>query len=159
MSHFFVESALKKYGDTVLRVANSITCNRADSEDVFSDVFFSLWQNMQNGKEFASDEHLKAWLVRVAINKAKNVVRLAFNKRRVELDNNIPFVELQRIEDSTVYEALGRLKPKDRAIMYLHYYEGYGHSEIAEMLGLRLSGVRSRVVRAREKLREVMSKE
>jgi len=150
-----VAKAMKDYGDIVLRVAKSITGNREDSEDVFSDTFFALWQKVSS---FSSSTHLKAWLIRVTINKAKNIVKSAYNRYKTELTENIPFIEKEvTMSEARVKKAMLSLKPADRAVIYLYYYEGYGFEEIAGMLQMRVNGVRSKISRARLKMREMLS--
>jgi len=142
---------MNKYGDTVLRVAASVTGNLSDAEDVFSDVFFLFWQL---DKKFSSDEHLKAWLIRVAVNKAKNIRKSARNRLTAQLHENI-FDDYPE-PDFDVQTALEKLKPRERAIIYLHYYEGYSYNAIARIIGLREVSVRSVAMRAREYMKEIL---
>ena len=139
-----------KYGDTVLRVAASVTGNRADAEDIFSDVFFALYK--QYG--IRSDAHLKAWLVRVTVNMAKNVGKAARRRKEEALGDNFAAPETESA--SEVHDALQKLKPKSRAVVYLHYYEGYIFREIADMLGIREGSVKSIANRARNEMREML---
>ena len=150
MDEKLVEYAMDKFGDTVLRVAASVTGNRTDADDVFCDVFFALYK--QYG--FSSDNHLKAWLIRVTANMAKNVRKAARRQRRAELNESVEAPETE--SGNETLDALQRLKPKERAVIYLHYYEGYVFGEIAGMLGVREGSVRSIAARARESLREML---
>ena len=151
MDEKFVEYAMGKYGDTVLRVAASVTGNRADADDVFCDVFFALYKQYR----IHSDNHLKAWLIRVAANMAKNVRKAAGRQRRAELDEGIAAPETAGGNETL--DALQKLKPNERAVIYLHYYEGYVFGEIAGMLGVREGSVRSIANRARESLKVLLS--
>jgi len=148
----FIKESIDKFGNIILKAAFSITGNLSDAEDVFSDVFFCLWQKQ---KIFDSDQHQKAWLIRVAINKAKNIKKQAFNRYRAELDEDIIFIK-EDDENRWIRDALNQLRPKDRVIVYLHYYQGYGYKEIGKMLKIGESGVKSRVMRAREKLKGML---
>ena len=65
-SNEFIENAMRRWGDTVLRLALSHTRSVSDAEDVFQDVFLRL---LKNDTVFNDDEHLKAWLLRVTINR------------------------------------------------------------------------------------------
>ena len=152
MDERLIAVLMKKYGDSVLRVAASVTGNLSSAEDVFSDVFFTLWQLQ---KTFESEGHLKAWLIRVAVNKAKNVKNQAYNRYKTALFENIPATEAQR--DYDVEQALARLKPIERAVVYLRYYERYTYVQIAEMLNLRENSVRSKALRAREQMKGFLS--
>lgn len=151
MHESFVEAAMSAYGDTVLRAASSVTGNRADAEDVFSDVFFALYRQH---KVFYSEQHLKAWLIRTAVNKAKNVTASTWSKRRDELDENIPYHDVYA--DDEVLQALQKLSKAERAAVYLHYYEGYSFQEIAPLLGMREGSVRSTAFRARAALKQLL---
>jgi len=144
---------MDKFGDMVLRVATSVCGNKGDAEDVFSDVFFALWRL---NKQYSSDEHLKAWLIRVSVNKAKNVRKSAYNRHKAVLHENI-FAEDNSFENSLdVQNALEKLKPRDRAVVYLHYYEGYSYQEISKIIGLKEGSVRSVAKRAREEMKELL---
>jgi RNA polymerase sigma-70 factor (ECF subfamily) len=153
-----IADAMKKYGNSVLRVAVSVTGNLSDAEDVFSDVFFALWRC---GKVFSSEEHQKAWLIRVAVNKSKNIRKQAFNRYRAEPIEHFGESAFSEVYPNSPYsdtarelnEAMSKLKPKDRAIIYLHYYEGYTYGEIGRMLGMRENSVRSKALRAREEMK------
>ena len=145
----FIKDCMNRFGNIVLRCAFSIVGNRADAEDVFSDVFFILWKK---NKVFDNQEHLKAWLIRVAINRAKNVKKAAFNRHRVQLHEGIAAKE----QDVFIKLALEELPPKDRALVYLHYYEGHSFKDISRMLNVKESSIRSRAMRARERLRDML---
>jgi RNA polymerase sigma-70 factor (ECF subfamily) len=145
----FVEYAMGKYGNTVLRVAASVTGNRADAEDIFSDVFFALHRQAGIG----SDNHLRAWLIKVAVNMAKNVKKSAWSRKREALDESLAAPVR---EGGETLDALQKLKPKSRAVIYLHYYEGYIFREIAFMLGIREASARSIANRARNELKDIL---
>ena len=152
MTEQLLEVAMKNHGNTVLRVAYSILGNRHDAEDVFNDVFFALWQYK---KEFAGENHLKAWLIRVTLNKAKNVKKQAFNRYNTQLDDNIIAPEIDG-QNGDVLQALKKLKLKARAVVYLHYYEGYNYTEIAKMLKQSEGNIRIIALRTREQLKELL---
>lgn len=154
MDESFVEAAMSEHGGTVLRAAVSVTGSRWDAEDVFSDVFFALYKY---GGGFYSRAHLKAWLIRVALNKAKNVKKSAFISKRAELTENIPASGTGTDGGGAVLNALQKLKARERAIVYLHYYEGYSLKEIAPLMSLREGSVRSALSRARADLKELLS--
>jgi len=147
----FFNDIITKYGDTVLRVAISVTGNKQDAEDIFSDVFFVLWQSKE---VFNSELNIKAWLIRVAINKSKNIRKSAYNRYKAELHDNIAATE--NMVDLDIDAAMQKLEPLDRAILYLHYFEGYSFVDIAYTLGIPDSSVRSKAKRAREEMKEFL---
>lgn len=154
MDESFIANSMDKFGLSVLKIASSITGNTHDAEDVFSDTFFALWQAQ---KTFESDKHIEAWLIRVAVNKAKNIKKQAFYKYRTELHDNIQYISNSDSDkDVSVNLALQQLKPKERAIVYLHYYQGYNYKEIGDMLKMKESGVRVKAMRARKKMRDTI---
>lgn len=144
---------IRRYGNTVYRVAYSYVKNAADSEDIVQDTFVKL---MCADKGFDSEVHIKAWLIRVAANLAKDMLRSPRVSRREPLDDSIPARESA---DSGVAQAVGSLDPKYGAVIYLHYYEGYGVKEIASMLGLTEGNVKVRLKRGREKLKAILTDE
>ena len=137
---------------TVFRLAYSYVKNCADAEDITQEAFLKLYTCKDS---FASDENAKAWLIRVTANTAKNYLTSVWVKRKTTLTEDIP---LKDEKDYELLEALNRLNRNYRAVIYLHYYEGYSVSEIAEMLGISESNVKARLKRGRDKLKEILEK-
>ena len=144
---------LDTYGDTILRYAYSYLHNQSDTEEVLQDT---LIQFLKTRPVFESDEHEKAWLLRVTLNCLKSHWRMAWRQHDTPLDDRIPFPEP---EDSVLDEALRRLTPKYRTAVHLFYCEGYTAEEIARMSGEKPSTIRTRLTRARAQLRELMKGE
>ena len=144
---------LDTYGSAILRYAYSYLHNQSDTEEVLQDT---LIQFLKTRPVFESDEHEKAWLLRVTLNCLKSHWRMAWRRHNTPLDDRIPFPEP---EDSALDEALRRLTPKYRAAVHLFYYEGYTAEEIARMSGEKPSTIRTRLTRARAQLRELMKGE
>lgn len=142
---------IKEHGDTVYRAAYNYVKDPADSEDIVQETFLKLYRA---DKEFESKDHIKAWLIRVAINLAKNHIRSAPVVRKAELDENLIHAEN---EDNDLHAALQSLPDKYRIVIYLHYYEGYGTREIASLLRLTESNVKARLKRGREKLKAYLT--
>ncbi len=140
------------YGDDIYRFAYSYTRHRSDAEDVCQSVFCRLAEGrteLTPGKE-------KAWLLQCAANACKNRFRFL---RRWE---SVPLEEAEAIPDESsraVLEAVLSLPEKYRAPVHLYYYEGYSQKEIADILGLSLTAVQTRMQRARTMLKEVLSDE
>ena len=112
------------------RVCYSYMKNAADTEDIVSDVFIKL---IRHGAGFQSDEHEKAWLLRIAINLCKDNLK-HWRRNVVNIDdydlteNTDPFYE-----DET-FKTIMELPERYKAVVYLHYYEGYSSAEISEIL-------------------------
>lgn len=140
-----------RYGDDVYRFAYSFTRHAADAEDVCQSVFCRLAEGrteLEPGKE-------KAWLLACAANACKN--RFRFLKRWQSLP--LEAADVPGGNGGEVLEAVLSLPEKYRAPVHLYYYEGYSQGEIADILGLRLTAVQTRMQRARAMLKEVLSDE
>ena len=109
--------AVQRYSDTVFRAAMHNCSCAADAEDVVQDVFEKL---LRYEGRFESEEHLKAWLLRVAINRCRDITRAA-RQKDTELDENIPAPESGN--DGSVLDAVRTLPENYRNAVYLHYYE------------------------------------
>ena len=145
--------AVQKYSDAVYRAAIHNSRCTADAEDVVQDVYEKLLH--YNGT-FESEEHLKAWLLRVAINRCRDLTRAAHQKD-TELDENLPAPDA--FEDGSVLDAVRALPENYRNAIYLHYYEGYTAAEIGRMIGAPSNTVLSWLRRARAQLHTMLKEE
>ena len=132
--------------NSVYRLALTYLHSRTEAEDVCHDVFVKMMEHKSSifqGKE-------RAWLLTVTANECKN--RLKFWKRHEneELSANIPMKDTQSLD---VLEVVRSLSVKERTVIYLYYYEGYTTEEIAGILKITASAVRSRMERARKHLK------
>lgn len=145
--------AVQRYSDAVYRAAvHNCRCT-ADAEDVVQDVFEKL---LHYTGSFESEEHLKAWLLRVAINRCRDLTRAAHQKD-TELDENLPAPE--QMPDGTVLDAVRSLPENYRNAIYLHYYEGYTAAEIGRMMGAPANTVLSWLRRGRAQLHTMLKEE
>ncbi len=143
-----------EFADLVYRVAFQYFLNKYDAEDVVQDVFEKLLTNKE--KSFADKAHVKAWLVRITINRCLDIKKSAHVQNEVALDGHDIAVndEMQELA-----EVIKLLDETDRNIIFLYYYEGYTIKEIAKMLNEKQNTVNSRLTRARKKLREILQEE
>lgn len=137
---------------SVFRVAYSYVKNCADAEDITQEVFLKLYNSRES---FADDRNVKAWLIRVASNTAKNYLSSVWVKRKIPLTEDI---SLKNEKDYELLDALNRLNKNYRVVIYLHYYEGYSVVEISSMLGISESNVKARLKRGRDKLKAILEK-
>ena len=144
----YITAAVNTYSDTVFRVAFQYVKNRADAEDVLQEVFLTLYKKTPQFS--VDDDGLKAWLIRVTINKSKDFLR-ANKRRRAFVRNYQPPTQTNPYDE--VFEALDKLSELDRNAIYLHYYEGYTAKEIALILGGNERAITKRIERARKKLK------
>lgn len=143
--------AIERYGDTVRRLCMIHLKNEADTQDIFQTVFLKY---LLHDKPFASQEHEKAWFIRVTINACKDLLKSVFRSRTVpleELSTQIVHLPDPRRE---VLEAVLELPQRERQVVYLHYYEGYTAPEIGRLLGKNVNTIYTNLARARERLRE-----
>ena len=145
---------LTRFGDSILRYAYTYLHNMSDAEEVLQDT---LMQFLKTAPEFESENHEKAWLLRVAANLSKN--RIRYNKLRETDELNEELVAEEREDLSFVWEAVKSLPVKYREVIHLFYHEGYQTAQIAKVLGRNESTVRSDLRRGREKLKEVLKGE
>ena len=157
MSDEQFEALYVKYADDVLRVSYFYLGDRQQAEDVTQDVFVRLLQSapeLVEGKE-------KAWLLKVALNRCRDLWRAAWVKRVVL---GSPAMELtpapdnmdERLERQELLQAIRRLPGDFRDVILLHYYQGYGIAEIAEMMRVPEGTISSRLSRGRKKLEEIL---
>ena len=172
------EEALRRWGDLVFRVALSQLGSRADAEDVCQDVFLRL---LRHRGSFSGDEHLKAWLIRVTLNRCRDLQRSASRHRAVPWNDrleNAPAADpasprpifgtslvsagtdaagrpfpMNETSTPSLDELTAALPADQRAAVCLHYAEGMTTKEIARMLGCSDGAVRTRLSRAREAIR------
>jgi len=150
------EQVLKKYADAVTRVCIVHCGNQTDAQDCFQNVFLKLYQC---DIDFESEAHIRAWLIRVAVNECTDWYR-QFWKRRIILTDEIPDhkLDLTQEQDDSVIPYLMKLPFKYRRILYCHYYEDKKISEIATELKLSENIVKTQLVRGRELLKRNIKK-
>lgn len=143
----------ERYMDTVFRVAYSYLRCRDDADDVTQDVLIQLYKE---DKAFESDAHVKNWLIRVTVNRCKNVLRAPWHKAEdiADYENTLVFEQPQYRE---LFDAVMSLDRRYRLPVLLYYYEGYRQREIAGLLGIPEETVRTRLARARDKLKHILS--
>lgn len=143
--------ALHDWEDMVYRLALSQVREPADAGDVCQEVFISL---LKDATEFQDDEHLKAWLIRVTVNRCNQLHRSATRHRTQPLPENEALLPRSpsasdALMANELWRTLEQLPRKHRAAVHLHYVEGYSTDEIAEIMHCRPATVRSRLHRAR----------
>ena len=150
------EDAFRLYGDRVFSAAFSVTGNQADADDAVQDTYLRY---CSYNKEFTDEDHLRAWLLRVAINRARDQKRSFWEKHRVSWEDYMETLVFEAPEDKSLFEAVMSLPAKYRTVIHLFYYEGYSAQEIACITGQPPGTVRSRLSRARGKLRGLLAEQ
>lgn len=139
------------YTDTVYRVALNGCKNKYDAEDVVQETFIRL---LKYRKSFESDEHVRNWLIRVAINECNSLWNTSWRKRVTLTDEQKEELIFDNNEQSELYELVMQLTPKYRQVIYLYYYEEFSVKEVADILKISETAVQTRLQRARQRLRE-----
>lgn len=142
--------AFRTFGDTALRFAVCCTQNRAEAEDIVQDVLLMLHTAP---RQFESDEHMKAWLLRAIRDRAKNYHLRCRRKAAAESAETGATADWHDFtEDYALRELVFSLPAKQSTVLYLYYYEGYRTAEIAAMLGEKENTVRTWLKRGRKRL-------
>lgn len=143
------ERLAKDYSDAILRLSYTYLKNTDDAQDICQSVFVKL---LTQPITFDSPEHERAYVLRMASNACKDLLKSPWRKRKCSLDAcmEIPAPEAK---DGSVLEAVNRLPAGYRTVIYLFYYEGYQASEIGQILGIPTATVHTRLARGREKLK------
>ena len=143
----------QRYIDTIFRIAYSYLRSQADADDVTQDVLIQLYKTET---AFESDDHLKHWLIRVTVNRCKNIFRSPWRKVEdiADYENSLTF---DTPEHRELFDAVMALDKRYRLLVLLYYYEGYSQKEIAGLLSLPEETVRTRLFRARGKLKATLT--
>ena len=147
------EAVIRRYSDMVYRLAFARTGNRSDAEDLYQEVFLRY---LTKAPAFTSEDHRKAWLLRVAVNCANRFHTAPWRKRTEPLSEAL---SVPAPEGEDLWEELRRLPEKDRTVLHLYYYEDMTTEEIAQMLDRNPATVRSQLLRARAKLKILLVEE
>ena len=146
--------AVERYQDAVYRVALHALGSPQDADDAVQEVFLRLYTAQ---KTFESEEHLRRWLLRVTVNRCRDVLRSPWRRRTAPLEGQLPAEpEFEAPEQEALYRAVLSLPERYRLVLGLFYYEELSVKEIAGLLGLEVSAVTTRLSRAREKLKELL---
>lgn len=148
-----LRNAMMTHGDTVYRLALCRMQNAADAEDVYQDVFLALFR--QPSVDWDA-EHLKAWLIRTTLNRCADLHRFRLRRPVLSLEELPDTIRTENVEYAALWEAVARLPEKLRIPIHLHYGEGYTTEEIADMTGVPAATVRTRLHRARGKLKDLL---
>ena len=149
------ERLARTYADPILRLSYTYLKNTHDAQDICQTVFVKL---LTEPREFESPEHERAYILRMAANACKDLLKSPWRQRSQALDEGLQ-VPAPEASDGSVLEAVNQLPPLYRAVIYLYYYEGYAAKEIAELLGEKPATVSTQLSRGRQQLRTLLESE
>ena len=147
------QAVMEKYKDNLFSAAFNICQNAADADDVVQDT---LIQYHTADTQFENEQHIRAWLIRVAINKAKNVNRSFWRRVSVPLEDYVETLIFETPEAKDLFREVMKLPEKYRIVIHLFYYEDYPVKKIAEILHTSENNVKVRLMRGRKMLRTVL---
>lgn len=151
-----VQELIKAYQNNLFVAAFQICKSKEDAEDIVQETFI---QYHTTKKEYESEEHIRAWLLRVAINKAKNVNTTFWRRNKQPLEDYIETLTFETKSDGDLFETVMGLPQKYRIVIHLFYYEEYSVQEIAKVLKLSESNVKVRLSRGRKLLKDALKEE
>ncbi|MDR0491568.1 MAG: sigma-70 family RNA polymerase sigma factor [Oscillospiraceae bacterium] len=143
-----VDEVIEKYSNMVYRLALAHTGVKHNADDIFQNVFLAF---ISKPRIFNDEEHLKAWLIRVTINKCKSLKSSAWSQRIEPLNDSMVF---ETKDETDLFEYLALLPEKYRSVIHLFYCEELSIKQICVILKARESTVRTWLTRARAILRE-----
>lgn len=146
------DDAIEQYGDMIFRICLTITGNVEDAKDAFQETFLRL---VKNKDKITCEEHLKAWLVRVASNCAKSAAGSKWNRTTQGLFDETACGEFTyEQKENDLLAELYRLPKKYSVALYLYYYEEYSVREIATLLEKKENSIKTLLARGRKLLKE-----
>ena len=140
-----------RYSDRLYAAAFNICRQQQDAEDAVQDAFIRLYHSH---KDFESEEHIKAWLLRVTINAAKSTKRLFWNRMRSSYEEYMDSLVFEEESDKGLMEEVLKLPEKYRIVIHLFYFEEYKVKEIAEILNTSENTVKTRLLNGRRILKD-----
>lgn len=151
-----VQELAASYQGSLFAAAFNVCRNAQDAEDVVQDTFVQYYTTK---KEFESEQHIRAWLMRVAVNKAKNVNRTFWRRNKISIEDYMETLVFETPAAETLFETVMQLPEKYRIVIHLYYYEEYAVREIAQILKLSESNVKIRLSRGRAMLKETLKED
>lgn len=147
-----VDSLYRRHIKMVYQICLMLMKHVPDAEDAAQTVFRRV---MERGQTFRDAEHEKAWLIVAARNECRNQLKHWWRVRR-ESEETLQKIAWEQPGDGELWELILTLPEKERMVLYLHYYQGYTALETAKIMGKNPSTVRTWLVRARWKLKELL---
>ncbi|MBP3939102.1 MAG: sigma-70 family RNA polymerase sigma factor [Clostridia bacterium] len=147
---------VKRNNQRIYLIALSFTKSQADAEDILQNVFLKLWKHP---KEFEDELHIDKWLTAVCINESKNYIKSPFRtKRSSYIDESIQ-EDFKSIKNLDLFNTVMSLPKKERTVIHLFYYEDMSVKEIARVLKIKESSVKTRLCRARKNIKNILGDE
>lgn len=151
-----IEGVIEHYRNNLFAIAFNYCKNAQDAEDIVQETFIQYYSNR---KEFEDETHLRAWLIRVTINKSKNTCLTFWRRNKRSLEDFKESLSFETPSHETLFDTVLNLPSKYRIVIHLYYYEDYSVKEIAAILKLSESNVKVRLSRGRAILKNILKEE
>lgn len=160
-NNYEIEELIKEYGNDVLRTAFLYVKNLSAAEDVFQDVFIKVYKNLN---KFKGKSSIKTWIIRITINTSKDYIKTAWNKNVVTVEDYHDIIvesydNYEKIEtvdrDKYIINEIQSLPGKYKDVVICVYYNELSLKETAKFLNIPIGTVKSRLSRAKVKLKEL----
>lgn len=149
-----VARVIEQYANTLFRMCFVILKHEQDAQDVLQETFIKY---MEKAPEFKNEQHEKAWLLKVASNLCKDLLR--FKRRNAYVDVEELEKYCKEPEEAEVLKEVMLLPAKYKSAIHLYYIEGYKMEEIAGILGISENAVKKRMQRGRDMLKSRLENE
>ncbi len=136
------------YGNMLFKISMVQLGNKEDAEEAMQETFYRL---LYNAPEFNGDQHEKAWLIRTIVNICKDMRKSAWYRKVLKTEEIEAYYD--NSSDSEVMMEILRLPAKYKAVIHLHYFEDYSVREIADILKIKESAIKMRLMRGRQLLK------
>ena len=146
-----LEKTYLTYRDNIFAIGLNYFGDPSDADDIVQETFYKL---SKSRSDFESEEHVRNWLIRVAVNECRRISLSFWRKKRRPLEEYIEAVTFDSSDEGELFSEVMKLKPKYRQVINLFYYEGYSTGEISEILKISQSAVTTGLARARNQLKE-----
>lgn len=150
------EQVIERYKDVLFRIAYNICRSEADADDAVQDCFIKYHNQLM---DFDSEEHIKAWLIRVTINLSKNLISSFWHRNTVNWEEYMESMPFEDAHDSDLFRVVMEMPQKYRIPIHLFYYEDYSIKEIAEIINCPENTVKSQLNRGRKLLKKALKEE
>lgn len=147
---------VKRNSQRLFLIILSFTQNHSDAEDILQHVFLKLWKH---DKPFKDSDHVDKWLTAVCVNESKNYIKSPFKRKSAPLDEARELYTFKEDDSYDLFNAVAALPKKERVVIHLFYYEDMTVKDIAKLLKIKESAVKTRLHRARQNLKEILGDE
>lgn len=157
-----LEYLMRRFGDKVLRIAYYYVRDKYQAEDIAQEVFCKVYENLE---KFRNESSYYTWIYRITVNKCHDYLTSATFRRIFLLDNIKKLNRIKKIErhpfevidNKDIFHKVMELPLKYRIVIVMYYFEELSTVEISKILKIKESTVRTRLCRAREKLKKLLS--